>query len=74
LKVSMDESAFGNNEVLVALHDIYGKMIFSKVVSMDETKGNIVLDPSGAINPGVYFVVGSDDTNLYKQRIVVSSR
>ena len=60
-----------NKEVLVVLLNQYGVEVFSKVVIQEGDAVLTAIDPKEKLSPGLYFVTGASDNNMYKQKIII---
>ncbi len=58
-------------EVLVVLLNQYGVEVFSKVVIQRGDAILTAIDPKQKLAPGLYFVTGSNENNIYKQKLVI---
>ena len=59
-------------EVLVVLHDITGKELFSKVTITQDNGDNIIaLDEDNKLSPGIYMVTASSNDKIFRQKLVI---
>ena len=60
-------------EILVVLYDLTGKELFTTVVVTNSFGETVTaIDTEGKLSPGVYLVIGSSDSKIYKQKLVIS--
>lgn len=62
-----------NEEVLVVVHNLLGKELYSKVIITSEN-GNVVhaIDPSEKLPAGVYVITATSNDNIYNKRLIVN--
>ncbi|MBL4657336.1 MAG: T9SS type A sorting domain-containing protein, partial [Flavobacteriales bacterium] len=70
-KMNVTIKSKGEEEVLVVVQDMLGRVHYSKVIFPDKGEYHLAVDPYCKLNPGVYLVVGSSDNMLYKKKVVV---
>ena len=59
------------SELLVVLYDIYGAEVFSKLLASSSGNGIFALDTRNKLPSGVYFVIGTTNRQLFRQKIVI---
>ncbi len=62
-----------NEEVVVVLLNQMGEKVFSKVVVSKGDNLLTAIDPAFKLPCGIYFVVGSSNNEIYKQKLVITS-
>ncbi|MBI4647878.1 MAG: T9SS type A sorting domain-containing protein, partial [Bacteroidia bacterium] len=68
----LDLSGFKENEkITVAVQDVMGRELFSKIIIMDKATDIAVLDYFQKLHEGCYFVIVSSQKEFYKQKIIV---
>jgi hypothetical protein len=70
---NVEINAAKNAEVLVVVHDVLGKEIYSKVI-ITEQKGNIVyaIDLLQKVSPGVYLITVTSNDKIYNKKLIVN--
>jgi len=59
-------------ELLVAVYDVLGKEIYSKlIVPSIDGSGGYAINPSQKLNPGVYLVIATSGNRVYNKRLIV---
>ncbi len=63
---------YKDKELMVALCDPMGKVVFSKIV-LTEEDGSVYIaqDNMVNLNPGIYLVIGSSENKLYNKKLVI---
>ncbi|MCH8904757.1 MAG: T9SS type A sorting domain-containing protein [Bacteroidetes bacterium] len=59
------------DKVLVVLYNTNGELIYSEVVLQDGFTTKFALGISETLSPGIYFVVGSSNDQIYQQRLII---
>lgn len=71
INVSVQDHA-PNEEILVVLADINGKVFYSKVVMTDNNGAVLVaVDPYSNIPPGQYSIIGTSENTIYSKRLII---
>ena len=60
-----------DGEVLVVVLDMLGNKHYSKVIVPTDNVYTLGVDPSGKLLPGVYFIVASSRSELYRNTLVI---
>ena len=61
-----------NKKVLTILNDMYGRLLYSKIIFTDNTGfGFTGFDIESKISPGIYFIEGTSDNRVYRKRLLV---
>ncbi|MCH8904543.1 MAG: T9SS type A sorting domain-containing protein, partial [Bacteroidetes bacterium] len=58
-------------ELLVVLYDQMGRLVYSKIALIENDQINMAIDLNNMLSPGVYFIIGSSDNELHKQKLVI---
>jgi hypothetical protein len=70
---NLEINAAKNAEVLVVVHDILGKEIYSKVLITSENGSNVhAIDPSQKLPSGVYMITATSNDKIYNKKLVVN--
>ncbi len=72
-KLNIIMSGFEEEEVIVALYNMMGKKIYSKIVQRSDGMVSGT-DLSKKLAPGLYFVTASTSNKIYNQKLVITSR
>ncbi|MCH8904756.1 MAG: T9SS type A sorting domain-containing protein, partial [Bacteroidetes bacterium] len=59
------------DKLLVVLYNTNGELIYSEVVLQDGFTSKFALGISETLSPGIYFVVGSSNDQIYQQRLII---
>jgi len=59
------------NEILVIMINQYGVEVFSKIVIQDGAAILTAIDTKKKLPPGLYFVTGSSNHNIYRQKLII---
>src|ERR1700757_2145876 len=70
-KITIDMSNFSAPNVNVEICDVYGRIVWTSNVNLENGNNLQQLDLS-MFEGGVYFVKASDGTNFYKQNLIIS--
>lgn len=58
-------------EVLITVFDFIGRTLYSKVLLQEKEGVLTAIDPNDKLAPGVYFVTGSSNNEIFQKRLVV---
>lgn len=59
-------------EILVIVHDLYGKEAFSKIIVLEESSSSVIaVDAQEGLKPGIYMITGSSNHQLFSKKLVV---
>ncbi len=70
-KVNLRANGIEQDKVLVTLYNKMGQLVFSKVKFVQNGTIHAAIDPSEKLPPGIYFVIGSSDNRLFKEKLVI---
>ena len=60
-------------EIVIVVVDIFGRKLYSKVLFTDEKGAYFTaIDTYNNIPAGIYFVIGSSDNNVYRQKLIIN--
>ncbi len=63
-----------DQDILITVYDISGKVVYSKTAIMEKDEGNIIgLYFSENLPRGIYIVVANSDNGIYRQKLIISS-
>ncbi|MCH8904542.1 MAG: hypothetical protein IIA45_11585 [Bacteroidetes bacterium] len=68
--IQLDEAP-GNGETTIVLYDTFGKEILTKVVFSSYGGEKTVVNIERELTPGVYHVIGSNDNEIFKQKLTI---
>ena len=61
-----------NQEVLVVVYDVTGKVSFSKVLITNENESSVfVIDPSNTLSSGIYIITATSNQEIYRKKLIV---
>lgn len=61
-----------DEEILVVVYDATGRESYSKVIVTDDKSGNIyAIDPSGKLQPGIYFITATSRQSICSRKMIV---
>lgn len=69
--ITSDELNDDKTEVLVVLYDALGKEVYSKIILTDNGSFFTAIDSYERLVPGIYFIVGSSNNEIYRQKLIV---
>ena len=71
-EIKLKINAEQGEEILVVVFDAMGREAFSKIVVTERKGENVTaLDPSGKLEPGIYFVTGTSDKNVDSKKLII---
>lgn len=60
-----------DEDMNLVLYDMYGEELFSKMIKHHNGSMLTVIEPTSELQPGIYFVVGMGESNIYRQKLIV---
>lgn len=60
-----------DHEFQVVLYSSMGKAVYTKVILPHESNSTISFDLNGTLEPGVYFLVGTDSRELFRHQLAI---
>ncbi|MCH8902685.1 MAG: T9SS type A sorting domain-containing protein, partial [Bacteroidetes bacterium] len=60
-----------DNSILVVLLDQMGKEVYSSIIILQEDEVIIAFDPNEKLSSGMYFVIGSSNTEIYRHKLII---
>lgn len=60
-----------SDEILVALYDVMGREVYSKLVITSNGGFLHAIDNSSDLQPGVYLIVGTNKNEIYKEKLII---
>ena len=68
---TVDMTSMVDNKILVVLIDQMGRELYSNVVIIEEYNVIIAFDTNHRLAPGIYFVIGSSNNEIYRQKLII---
>ena len=63
---------FKDKEILLVVINTLGEQLYSKVILTDVSGFTFeAIDPYSRLAPGVYYIVGSSNNNLFNKKVVI---